>query len=148
MAWNEGAMRMKPAMPKRSCTQKKGCYERIQDKSLRACYLCDAIHGQPGIFESESLYHMLIEGPNPVLRTWRSDLKKAVVDLSNLETTLSQSKNPPSFNESEMWAVMLLCMSTESFPTQPGQMPRLNRPWELLLYKYQRRRGVSPRKSD
>ena len=63
---------------------------------------------------------MLIECPNSVLRTWRSDLKKAVVDLSNLETTLAQSENPPPFNESEMWAVMLLCMSTESFPVTAG----------------------------
>ena len=75
---------------------------------------------------------MLMECPNPVLQEWRRDLKKAVVDLSNLETTLAQSENPPPFNESEMWAVMLLCMSTESFPAQQGQMPRLNRPFELL----------------
>ena len=74
----------------------------------RACYLCDEIHGQPGMFESESLYHMLIE--------WRSDLKKAGVDLSELETTVAQSEDPPAFNDSEMWAVMLLCMSTESLP--------------------------------
>ena len=90
VAWNEVAVRMIPSMPKRSCTQKRGCYERIQDRNLRACYLCDAIHGQPGIFESDSLYHMLMECPNPVLQEWRSDLKKAVVDLSNLETTLAQ----------------------------------------------------------
>ena len=75
---------------------------------------------------------MLMECPNPVLQEWRRDLKKAVVDLSKLETTLAQSENPPPFNDSEMWAVMLLCMSTESFPVQQGQMLRLNRPLELL----------------
>ena len=50
----------------------------------------------------------------------------------DVETTLAQSENPPPFNDSEMWAVMLLCMSTESFPVQQGQMLRLNRPLELL----------------
>ena len=84
------------------------------------------------LLQSESLYHMLIECPNTVLQEWRSDLRKAVVDLSKLETTLAQSENPPPFNDSEMWAVMLLCMSTESFPAQQGQMLRMNRPLELL----------------
>ena len=84
------------------------------------------------MFESESLYHMLIECPNTVLQEWRSDLKKAVVDLSKLETTLAQSENSPAFNDSEMWAVMLLCMSTESLSVQQGQMLRLNRPLGLL----------------
>ena len=132
VAWNEVAVRMRPSTPKRSCTQKRRIYERIQDRNFRACYLCDEIHGQPGMFESESLYHMLIECPNTVLQEWRSDLRKAVVDLSKLETTLAQSEDPPAFNDSEMWAVMLLCMSTKSLPVQQGHMPRLNRPLELL----------------
>ena len=146
VAWNEVAVRMIPSTPKRSCTQKRRIYERIQDRNLRACYLCDEIHGQPGMFESESLYHMLIECPNPVLQEWRSDLKKAVVDLSKLETTVAQSEDPPAFNDSEMWAVMLLCMSTKSLPVQQGQMPRLNRP--LGCYQYRRSLWILPRKSD
>ena len=44
--------------------------------------LCDAIYGQSGIFESESLYYMLMECPHEALKDWRRDLKKAVVDLA------------------------------------------------------------------
>ena len=70
--------------------------------------------------------------PPPNAEDWRSDLKKAVVDLSKMDETLSQTKSLPSFDESELWAVMLLCMSTESFPKQLQQIPRLERPLELL----------------
>ena len=77
---------------------------------------------------------MLIECPNPALRGWRSDLKKAVVDLSKLEETRLQAKRCPLFHESEWWAVMLLCMSqAESFPRQPQLTPRVNRPLEVRL---------------
>ena len=38
---------------------------KIDDRALRACYLCGEINGQPGVFESESLYHMLVECPHP-----------------------------------------------------------------------------------
>ena len=102
VAWNEGAVRMKPAMFKRSCKRKEGCYERIHDIWRRACYLCDAIYGQSGIFESESLYHMLIECPHEALKGWRRDLKKAVVDLARLEETKLQAKSCPVFHEAEM----------------------------------------------
>jgi len=130
VAWNEGAVRMKPAMPKRSCKQKEGCYERIHDRWRRACYLCDAIYGQSGIFESESLYHMLIECPHEALEGWRMDLKKAVADLARLDETKLQAKSCPVFREPEMWAVMTLCMSIDSFPDhQPT--PRVNRPLEV-----------------
>ena len=37
---DEVAVRMIPSMPKRSCTQKRGLYEHIQDRNLRACYVC------------------------------------------------------------------------------------------------------------
>ena len=130
VAWNEGAVRMKPAMPKRSCKQKEGCYKRIHDRWMRACYLCDAIYGQSGIFESESLYHMLIECPHEALKGWRRDLKNAVVDLSKLEETKLQAKRCPAFHESELWAVMMLCMSTDSFPNR-RLTPRVDRPLEV-----------------
>ena len=124
VAWNEGAMRMKLIQSKRSWKHDKGCFERIEDKRLRACYLCDAIYGQPGIFESESLYHMLIECPHQMLRTWRNDLRKAITDLSK-----EFQVQGPTFNrESELWAVMLLCTSTDSFSGQPQPAPRLVRP--------------------
>ena len=77
-----------------------------------------------------------------MLRDWRSDLKKAVVDLSRLDETLLQAKSLPSFDESELWAVMLLCMSTESFPTQLQPTPRLNRPLESRLVSDEARRDA------
>ena len=88
-ACNEVAVRYKPAMSNRS-SKRKVWHGRIQDRRLRACYLCDAIYGQPGVFESESLYHMLVECPHPTLQDWRSDLKKAVVDLSKMDETVLQ----------------------------------------------------------
>ena len=129
-------------MSKRSCKQKEGCYERIHDRWLRACYLCDAIYGQPGIFESKSLCHMLIECPHPALRGWRRDLEKAVVDLSRLEETRLQANSCPVFHESELWAVMLLCMSTDSFPRQPQLTLRVNRPLEVRLESDDARRDA------
>ena len=54
---------------------------------------------------------MLVECPHPTLQEWRSALKKAFVDLSKMDETMLQSKNPPPFDESELWAVMMLCMS-------------------------------------
>ena len=35
--------------------------DKIADRVLLTCYLCGEINGQPGVFESESLYHMLVE---------------------------------------------------------------------------------------
>ena len=68
VACNEVAMRYNPAMSNRSSKRKEVWHGRIQDRRLRACYLCDAIYGEPGIFESESLYHMLIECPHEALK--------------------------------------------------------------------------------
>ena len=49
-------------------------------------------------------------------------MRKAIVDLF-------QGQACPSFDrESALWAVMLLCMSTDSFPVQPQPVPRLERP--------------------
>ena len=60
---------------------------------------------------------MLIECPHEALKDWRRDLKKAVVDLARLEETKLQAKSCPVFHEAELWAVMMLCMSMDSFPT-------------------------------
>ena len=85
---------------------------------------------------------MLVECPHPTLQEWRSDLKKAVVDLSKMDETVLQSKNPLPFDESELWVVMMLCMSTESFPTQLQPRPRLNRPLEPRLVSDEARRDA------
>ena len=43
--------------------------EKVGKKILRSCYLCGEINTQPGVFESESLYHMLNVCPNNSMRT-------------------------------------------------------------------------------
>ena len=53
-----------------------------------------------------------------------------------------QAKSRPLFHESELWAVMLLCMSTESFPKQPQPIPRLNCPLELRIESDDARRDA------
>ena len=76
------------------------------------------------------MYHMLIECPrDEALKGWRRDLKNAVVDLSKLEETKLQAKSFHAFHESELWVVMMLCMSTDSFPNRQ-LTPRVNRPLE------------------
>ena len=67
---------------------------------------------------------------------------KDVVDLSRLEETRSQAKSCPEFHESELWAVMLLCMSTDSFPRQPQLTLRVNRPLEVRLESDDARRDA------
>ena len=58
--------------------------ERIDDRDLRACYLCEAIQGQDGIFMSESLHHMMSTCPNAKMEALRVKLKE---DLKGLCAT-------------------------------------------------------------
>ena len=81
---------------------------RVENRTLRTCYLCEAIFGQPGVFESESLYHMLMVCPHHhasmlnARERLKNDVKnKCQVDASPL------SPKPPEFGESEM--VIMLC---------------------------------------
>ena len=54
-----------------------------------------------------------------------------------------------SFDESELWAViMLLCVSTEGFSTQPQPIPRLNRPLELRLGSEEARRDAEESRAE
>ena len=47
-----------------------------------------------------------------------------------------------AFHESELCAVMLLCMSTDSLPRQPQLTPRVNRPLEVRLESEDARRDA------
>ena len=63
-AWNEGAQRRRPIMPKQLDGSVVLRILGVEDRTRRACYLCDEILGQPGVFRSESLFHMLMECPH------------------------------------------------------------------------------------
>ena len=52
----------------------------LKDRTLRACYLCEAIFGHPGVFESESLYHLLMVCPHVSMSTAREHLKSDTGD--------------------------------------------------------------------
>ena len=80
------------------------------------------------MFESESLYHVLVEYPHPSMVLCRERLKYDVVELSRLEATL-QTPQPPVFDQSEMWGGMILCTSSVSFPVQLQMAAPLHRPW-------------------
>ena len=84
---------------------------RLDDRARRACNLCDEIYGQPGVFESESLYHMLMECPHQNMVVCRDLLRQRVIELSMSKEAMLQSPEPPEFDQSEMWAVMMLCAS-------------------------------------
>ena len=51
--------------------------DKIANRVLRACYLCGEINGQPDVFESESLYHMLVECQHPNMALCRERLPEA-----------------------------------------------------------------------
>ena len=64
VACNEGApLRSNMPVVVKQLDGQRRTIARIADRSLRACYLCGEINGQPGMFESESLCHMLLECP-------------------------------------------------------------------------------------
>ncbi len=90
---------------------------RIEDATLRACYLCGPIADCAGIYYPETLYHTLLECTHPQMRAMRVKLKADISSLSLSQAALDISPNPPQvFGDSELWATMLLCSSTEGFP--------------------------------
>ena len=81
------------------------------------------------MFETESLYHMLVECTHPSIFC-RGRLKPDdVVELSRSEEAILQSPQAPAFDQSEMWVVMMLCTSSVSFPVEPHMADPLHRPW-------------------
>ena len=117
-ALNELAARRRPIMPKRIdppvlaelgyTPSPTAWIGRVKERILRACYLCGEIRGQPGVFECESLYHMLVICPHVSM----NDLRKRLLDDVK---SLCQSADPqlpgtPEFpnsynGRSEIWAV-------------------------------------------
>ena len=81
------------------------------------------------MFESESLYHILVECPHPSMVFCRGRLKHDVMEPSRSEEAILQSSRAPAFDQSEMWAVIMLCTSSVSFPVQPQMADPLHRPW-------------------
>ena len=140
VACNEGALRSNlPISLKQLGGQhhaiKSIVRNKIADRALRACYLCGEINGQPGVFESESLYHMLVECPHPSMALCRGRLKHDVFELSRSEEAVLQSPQALAFDQSEIWAVMMLCTSSVSFTVQPQMADPLHRPWTQLEVK-------------
>ena len=95
----------------------------VEDRTRRACYLCDEILGQPGVFRSESLFHMLMECPHASMLNLRvrlrDDVKEQCLDAH------SEYPEPPKFpntyfGDSELWSVLMLCTTAASFPPDPA----------------------------
>ena len=121
VACNEGALRSNlPCILKQRGGQHHAFVrKKIEDRALRACYLCGEFNGQPDAFESESMYHMLVESPHPSMALCRGRLKRDVFPLSRSDEVVLQS--PLAFDQSEMWAVML-GTPWVSFPVQPPML--------------------------
>ena len=130
-AWNEGALRRRPIMPRQLDSSVVAALDympappmwigRVKKKLLRSCYLCGEINAQPGVYESESLYHMLNVCPHGSMRMLRTRLRDDVKNLCQMNVDPC-SPAPPElltdsdFGRSEMWAVMMLCTTAASFP--------------------------------
>ena len=129
VACNEGALRSNIPVVVKQFDGQRLTILKIADRTLRACYLCGEINGQPGVFESESLYHMLLECPHESMVRCRVSFKQKVLQLSRSEEAVQQSPQVLAFDQSELWAVMMLGTSWESFPVQPPMLAPLQRPW-------------------
>ena len=118
VACNEGALRSNlPVVVRQLGDQHRTIVrDKIADRALRACYLCGEINGQPNVFESESLYHMLLECPHESMHLCRKRFKQDVFLLSRSEEAALQSPQALEFDQSELWAVMMLGTSWVSFP--------------------------------
>jgi len=124
VACNEEAQRRRPIMTKQ-CGEVQGrCIDRIDERNRRACYLCEAVQGQQGIFMVESLHHMLITCPNVGMEALRVKLKADLGMLGATEDGL-RDHPVPEMSQSVMWAIMLLCTTSESLPVHLRQSARL-----------------------
>ena len=120
---NEGDRRSR-AVTTKDCGETKGRrVPRIEERNLRACYLCGAIQGQHGVFMPESLYHMLIMCPNAKMEAARVKLKEDLQLLCVTEDGLRE-RPPPNLSQSVMWSLMMLCTTSESFPRQVRRSTR------------------------
>ena len=97
--------------------------ERIEERNLRACYLCEAVQGQHGVYMPESSHHMLIMCPNVKMVALRVKLKADLLLLCATEDGLREHPIP-ELSQSVMWSLLLLCTTSESFPIQARRSVR------------------------
>ena len=123
-ACNEGALRVVPITTKQ-CGEVQGIVvDRIDGSNRRACYLCEEVNGQEGIFMPESLYHMLISCPNGRMEALRMKFKGGLQALCAIEDGL-RDHPVPELSQSVMWSLLLLCTTSESFPAEQRRSERL-----------------------
>ena len=85
---------------------------RIDDRHLRACYLCPPINGSVGIFWPETLMHVLLICPDAGLRACRDQF---VLDLTAFANRLDADSVPnlrpsPNFaDRSVIFTILQLC---------------------------------------
>ena len=102
---------------------------RIEDATLRACYLCGPIADCVGIYYPETLFHTLMECAHPRMCVMREKLRADISSLALSPAALAISPNPPAvFDKSELWATMMLCSSTDGFPTRTVAIAEVNQP--------------------
>ena len=99
---NEGSLRRRPITPKQPDRRWVPRIGRVQDRTLRACYLCEVIFGQPSVFESESLYHMLMVCPHASMLNVRERLKTDLKNLCQMDADPLSPKPPEPVDESEL----------------------------------------------
>ena len=93
--------------------------ERIDERNLRACYLCEAVQGQHGVYMPELLHHMLITCPNVKMEALGVKLKGDLYLLCATEDGLREHPLP-DLSQSVLWSLMMLFLTSESFPRQLG----------------------------
>ena len=123
-ACNELYQRIRAIMTKQ-CGEVQGrLVDRIDNSNARACYLCDAVDGQDGVFMPESLYHMLVSCPHVGMEALRAKLK---VDLGTLCAADDGLRDCPlpDLSQSVMWSLMVLCTTSESVPKEVRHSARL-----------------------
>ena len=97
---NEGDQRGRAIMTTKCGGVPGGRVERIDERNLRACYLCEAVRqGQHGVYIPESLHHMLIMCPNVKMEALRVKLKADLL-FTALRNRGRPPRAPPSGSES------------------------------------------------
>ena len=124
-ACNEGDRWSRPITTKQ-CGEVQGRrMDRVDERNLRACYLCEAVQGQNRVFMTESLHHMLITCPNVRMEALRVKLKDDLSLLCATEDGLHERPLPVTvWSQSVMWSLVLLCTASESLLVQVRRSAR------------------------
>jgi len=109
---------------------------RVGDRRLRACYCCEPINGQPGIFRPETIDHLLLHCTAHQERraVFKAAVRNLVTDEDTVDLMSATSTCAPPFDDggdvaATAWlAVMKLCTGTGPAPvgptTEPADAPR------------------------